>query len=88
VHWPAFLQKALLPWITGASAHESLTRITFALLFAFVLKNVFDYLQPATARDVLIQALLPAPMFATRWRWNAQRSLLLDRSRAHLHVRQ
>jgi subfamily B ATP-binding cassette protein MsbA len=45
VHWPAFLQKGLLPWITGASAHESLTRITFALLFAFVLKNVFDYLQ-------------------------------------------
>jgi ATP-binding cassette, subfamily B, bacterial MsbA len=45
VHWPAFLQKGLLPWITGTSAHESLTRITAALLLAFVLKNVFDYLQ-------------------------------------------
>ena len=33
------------------------------------------------ARDVLIQALLAAPMFETRWRWNAQRSLLLERSR-------
>src|SRR6185295_19071147 len=39
------------------------------------------YLHPASARDVLVQALLAAPMFTTRWRWNAQRSLLLDRSR-------
>jgi subfamily B ATP-binding cassette protein MsbA len=45
VRWPAFLQKGLLPWLTGPSAHESLTRITAALLVAFVLKNVFDYLQ-------------------------------------------
>ena len=28
-----------------------------------------------------IQALLAAPMFGTRWRWNAQRSLLLERAR-------
>jgi subfamily B ATP-binding cassette protein MsbA len=45
VRWPAFLQKGLLPLLTGPSAHESLTRITAALLVAFVLKNVFDYLQ-------------------------------------------
>jgi ATP-dependent Lhr-like helicase len=42
---------------------------------------VFDYLHPATARGVLVQALLAAPMFGTRWRWNAQRSLLLERAR-------
>jgi subfamily B ATP-binding cassette protein MsbA len=45
VRWPAFLQKSLLPWLTGPSAHESLTRFTVALLVVFVLKNVFDYLQ-------------------------------------------
>ena len=28
-----------------------------------------------------MQALLAAPMFETRWRWNAQRALLLERSR-------
>src|SRR5204863_9271319 len=39
-----------------------------------------------TARDVLIQALLAAPMFETRWRWNAQRSLLLERSRSGKRV--
>jgi len=30
-------------------------------------------------RDVLIQAVLLAPMFATRWRWNASRALALLR---------
>src|SRR5262249_75709 len=45
VRWPVFLQKGLLPWLTGGSAHESLTRITAALVIAFILKNVFDYLQ-------------------------------------------
>ena len=48
---------------------------------SFPLEEVFDYLHPTTARDVLVQALLPAPMFGTRWRWNAQRSLLLERTR-------
>ncbi len=48
---------------------------------SFPLEEVFDYLHPTTARDVLVQALLAAPMFDTRWRWNAQRSLLLERAR-------
>ena len=42
--WPSFL-SGLLPWITGGSAHESLTRITIALVATFLLKNIFDYLQ-------------------------------------------
>ena len=32
------------------------------------------------ARDVLVQALLAAPMFGTRWRWNISRALLLSRT--------
>ena len=32
-------------------------------------------------RDVLIQALLDAPMFMTRWRWNAGVALALPRFR-------
>jgi len=35
---------------------------------SFELDGVFDYLQPETARDVLVQALLASPMFETRWR--------------------
>ena len=41
---------------------------------------------PTTAREVLIQALLGAPMFKTRWRWNVTRALLLERSRGGKRV--
>ena len=37
------------------------------------------YLKSASAREVLIQALLDAPMFGTRWRWNATASLAVRR---------
>ena len=38
---------------------------------SFELDDVVRYLHSASVRDVLIQALLDAPMFATRWRWVA-----------------
>src|SRR5262249_15677082 len=37
------------------------------------------YLNSASARDVLISALLDAPMFITRWRWVAAVALALPR---------
>jgi len=46
---------------------------------SFPLDSVFAYLNSATVEDVLIQALLPSPMFTNRWRWNAGRSLALPR---------
>ena len=46
---------------------------------SFPLEEVFAYLKPQTAKDVLTQALLAAPMFQTRWRWNATRSLAVLR---------
>lgn len=45
----------------------------------FPLESVFGYLHSNSVRDVLVQAVLPTPMFATRWRWNALRSLALLR---------
>ena len=48
---------------------------------SFPLADVFRYLHPATLRDTLIQAVLDAPLFATRWRWNATVSLAVPRSR-------
>ncbi len=48
---------------------------------AFPLEIVFEFVKSASARDVLTQALLPAPMFAARWRWNATRSLAILRRR-------
>ena len=46
---------------------------------AFPLDAVFEFLKTASAEDVLTQALLAAPMFAARWRWNAMRALAVLR---------
>jgi ATP-dependent Lhr-like helicase len=49
---------------------------------SFPLELVFAFLKSATVEDVLRQALLTAPMFNTRWRWNTTRALAVLRSRA------
>ncbi len=46
---------------------------------SFPLDAVFAFLQSGTVRDVLTQAVLAAPMFTSRWRWNASRALALLR---------
>lgn len=46
---------------------------------SFPLESVFGFLQAGTLREVLIQAVLTAPMFASRWRWSATRALALLR---------
>ncbi|MBS0170312.1 MAG: DEAD/DEAH box helicase [Nitrospira sp.] len=46
---------------------------------SFPLDTVFAFLNPNTLREVLTQAVLQAPMFMTRWRWNASRALALLR---------
>jgi ATP-dependent helicase Lhr and Lhr-like helicase len=46
---------------------------------AFPLEAVFEFVKSASAEATLTQALLPAPMFAARWRWNAARALAILR---------
>ncbi|MDR4479380.1 MAG: DEAD/DEAH box helicase [Nitrospira sp.] len=46
---------------------------------SFPLDTVFAFLNVKTLREVLTQAVLQAPMFMTRWRWNASRALALLR---------
>ncbi|MFM7737275.1 MAG: DEAD/DEAH box helicase, partial [Alphaproteobacteria bacterium] len=46
---------------------------------SFPLDSVFSMIRPATLEDDLVQAALQAPMFGTRWRWNASRALALLR---------
>ena len=41
--------------------------------------EVFSYLKSSDFEEVLTQAVLQAPIFATRWRWNATRSLAILR---------
>ena len=48
---------------------------------AFPLEIVFEYVKTASVEYVLTQALLDAPMFAARWRWNATRALAILRMR-------
>src|SRR5205085_2476283 len=48
---------------------------------SFPLDEVARYLHSKTVRPLLVQALLDAPMFATRWRWDASVALALPRFR-------
>src|SRR5215467_31002 len=46
---------------------------------SFPLEMVFSFLSPANVEHVLTQAMLPAPMFGARWKWNASRALAVPR---------
>jgi ATP-dependent Lhr-like helicase len=64
-----------------AAATEDAVLLSLGPQHSFPLSDVFRYLHPATARDVLMQAFLDAPVFQTRWRWNANISLAVPRNR-------
>ncbi len=64
-----------------AAATEDALMLSLGPQHSFPLADVFRYLHPATARDVLVQAFLDAPVFQTRWRWNTTISLAVPRSR-------
>jgi ATP-dependent Lhr-like helicase len=62
-----------------AAATEDAIILSLSTSHSFPLDDVAHYLHSNTAREVLIQALLDAPMFGVRWRWNAAASLALPR---------
>ena len=64
-----------------AAATDDAIVISLGTQHSFPLEEVFRYLNSKTVRDLLIQALLDAPMFTIRWRWNATRSLAVPRFR-------
>ena len=64
-----------------AAATEDAIVLSLGEVHSFALDEVCRYLSPETVRDVLIQALLDAPMFDVRWRWNANVSLAIPRFR-------
>jgi ATP-dependent Lhr-like helicase len=64
-----------------AAATEDAIILSLSQSHSFPLADVFDYLKSATVCDLLVQALLDAPMFTTRWRWNANRALAIVRRR-------
>jgi ATP-dependent Lhr-like helicase len=64
-----------------AAATEDALMLSLGPQHSFPLADVFRYVHPATLRDTLIQAVLDAPLFATRWRWNSTISLAVPRNR-------
>ncbi|MGI9041462.1 MAG: Lhr family helicase, partial [Gemmatimonadales bacterium] len=64
-----------------AAATEDAVLLSLGPQHSFPLETVFRFLHPDTVGDILIQALLDAPMFGTHWRWNASIALALPRMR-------
>ena len=69
-----------------AAATEDALLLSLGPQHSFPLADVFRYLHASTVRDILVQAFLDAPVFQTRWRWNATISLAVPRSRAGTKV--
>ena len=64
-----------------AAATDNGIVISLSEQHSFPLEIIFGFLKSATVEDVLTQALLPAPMFTARWRWNVTRALAVLRFR-------
>ncbi|RKP45956.1 DEAD/DEAH box helicase [Trinickia fusca] len=62
-----------------AAATEDAIVLSLTGSHSFVLDEVWRYLRSTTGEHILIQALLDAPLFNVRWRWNATTSLALPR---------
>lgn len=62
-----------------AAATEDAIILSLSTSHSFALDEVWRYLHSASAEQVLIQALLDAPLFGVRWRWIATTALALPR---------
>ncbi|APR39730.1 DEAD/DEAH box helicase [Paraburkholderia sp. SOS3] len=62
-----------------AAATEDAIILSLTSSHSFALDEVWRYLNSKSAEHLLIQALLDAPLFNVRWRWNATTSLALPR---------
>jgi len=73
-----------------AAATDNGLNISLAEQHSFPLADVFHFLHTNSVQHVLEQAVLPAPVFGSRWRWDASRSLALIRfrhgKRVPLHI--
>ncbi|MGY2220286.1 Lhr family helicase [Pseudomonas sp. SDO558_S425] len=62
-----------------AAASEDAIVLSLSTSHSFELDEVWRYLNSNTAEHILIQAVLDAPLFGVRWRWNAGVALALPR---------
>lgn len=62
-----------------AAASEDAIVLSLSTSHSFELEDVWRYLHSNSAEHTLIQAVLEAPLFGVRWRWNAGVALALPR---------
>ncbi|AYF90572.1 DEAD/DEAH box helicase [Pseudomonas sp. DY-1] len=62
-----------------AAATEDALILSLATSHSFALEEVWRYLHSNSAEHILVQAILDAPLFGVRWRWNASAALALPR---------
>nr|WP_242107911.1 DEAD/DEAH box helicase [Luteimonas aquatica] len=62
-----------------AAATEDAIVLSLSTSHSFPLIEVAGYLHSNSAQEILVQALLDAPLFGVRWRWNATTALALPR---------
>jgi len=64
-----------------AAALEDSLILSLGETHSFDNESIPDFLKSSSVRQVLVQALLDAPMFNVRWRWNATVALAVQRMR-------
>jgi ATP-dependent Lhr-like helicase len=69
-----------------AAANDDAIVLSLGPQHSFALEDVSRYLAPESVAEVLTQAVLPTPIFASRWRWNLGRSLVSPRFRGARHL--
>ena len=62
-----------------AAATEDGINLSLGPSLSFPLSDVFRYVSPGKTEKVLTQAILQAPIFGIRWRWDATRALAVLR---------
>ncbi len=69
-----------------AASNEEAIVLSLGPQHSFPLEEVFEYLHPDSVERLLVQALLVAPFFQARWRWNVGRSLVVERTQSGKRV--
>ncbi len=62
-----------------AAATDDAIVLSMGAAQSFPLRDAFEFVRAESLEHTLEQAVLVAPMFATRWRWNASRALAVLR---------
>ena len=62
-----------------AAATDDAVVLSIGTAQSFALSDTFRFVRSQTLQPILEQAILAAPMFGVRWRWNASRALAVRR---------